>query len=91
MKKQLVILILIGMYLTGQYTFGQISEGGTPISFSLEIDTEKVKTPVLVMPPVDARALLQEDETMRKEYPQMERPFRFGYAIDVHIDIKKTA
>jgi hypothetical protein len=78
MKKQLVILVLIGMCLTGQYTFGQISEGGTPISFSLEADTERVKTPVLVMPPVDVKALLQEDETMRKEYPQIERPYRLS-------------
>jgi hypothetical protein len=40
------------------------------------------------MPPVDARALLQEDETSRAEDALI--PFRFGKAIDVDIDIKKA-
>ena len=34
MKKQVIILALF--CILGQYTFGQISEGGMPISFSLD-------------------------------------------------------
>ena len=41
MKRQAVILILIG--ICSQYVFGQISEGGTPVSFSLDIDRLKEK------------------------------------------------
>ena len=86
MKRQAFILILIG--ILSQYAFGQISEGGTPISFSLDIDVGREKIPVTTMPPVDARALLEEDEMLRAENTQI--PFRFGYAIDVDIDIKKV-
>ena len=56
MKRQVFILTLIG--ILSQYAFGQISEGGKPISFSLDIDTQKEKIPVLAMPTVNAKALL---------------------------------
>jgi len=89
MKRQVFILTLIGILcFSGKYTFGQISEGGTPISFSLDMDTGKEKIPVVAMPSVDARALLQEDEMTRAVDAQI--PFRFGYAIDVDIDVKKA-
>ena len=83
MKRQIVILFLIGFL--SQYALGQISEGGTPLSFSLDMGREKI--PVLAMPSVNSRALLEEDERQRAENPQI--PFRFGYAIDVDIDVKK--
>jgi len=57
-------LTLIACFII-QYALGQISEGGTPISFSLDMGREKI--PVLEMPVVNARALLQEDEKARKE------------------------
>ena len=60
MKRQVFILVLIGFL--SQYALGQISEGGTPLSFSLDMDTGREKIPVLVMPRVDARALIEEDE-----------------------------
>lgn len=89
MKRQMIISILLGILsLTSQAVFAQISEGGTPISFSLDIDTRKEKIPVMEMPAVDAKALLEEDKKLRMKNPQ--RPFRFGYAIDVDIDIKKA-
>ena len=45
MKKPTLILILIcSLCLTSKSTFGQISEGGIPISFSLDIDIHKEKT-----------------------------------------------
>jgi len=84
MKRQVFILTLMG--ILSQYAFGQVSEGGAPISFSFNIDAEKEKIPVLVMPPVNVKALLQEDKEARTENAQ--RPFRFGYAIDV--DIKES-
>jgi len=86
MKRQVLILILIGFL--SQYAFGQISEGGTPISFSLDIDAGKENIPVIAMVPVDTRTLLEEDERQRAEDAQI--PFRFGYAHDVNIDIKKS-
>jgi V8-like Glu-specific endopeptidase len=85
MKIKVIVLALFCILC--QYTFAQISEGGIPISFSLNIDMEKEKIPVMIMPVVDVKALLEEDEKKRKEDAQI--PFRFGYAIDVDIDIKK--
>jgi len=88
MKRYVLISILIGILcLTNKYAFGQISEGGEPLSFSLDIGVEKEKIPVLAMVPVDVKSLLAEDERLRAE--KVQRPFRFGYAIDVDIDIKK--
>ena len=90
MKRKILFLALIGVLcIRGQYSYGQISEGGTPISFSLDMDAEKGKIPVLQMPAVNAKALLEEDERARSEKPM--RPFKFGHAIDVAIDLKKSA
>ena len=60
MKKQIFNLILIG--ILSQHALGQISEGGTPVSFSLDIDVRNGNIPVISMPSVDVRAILQEDE-----------------------------
>ena len=87
MKKQVFILTLIGILcLISQYAFCQLSEGGTPISFSLSIDADKETIPAIVMPLVDVKNLLEEDA--RKE--DALSPFRFGYDIDVDIDIKEA-
>ena len=86
MKRVVFILALMGTFV--QYVFGQISEGGTPMSFSLNIDTGREQIPVMMMPSVDASALLGEDEQLNRE--GVLRPFRFGYAIDVDIDVKKA-
>jgi len=43
MKRQVLILILFGILcITGKYAFAQISEGGTPVSFSLDTGREKI-------------------------------------------------
>ena len=81
MKRLIFILSLIS--ILSHNAFGQISEGGEPISFSLGIDTEKEKIPVTVMPPVDVKALLEEDEKLEKEDAQ--RPFRFGYGESIDV------
>ena len=87
MRRQVFILALIGFFcFKGHYISGQISEGGTPMSFSLDMGREII--PVMTMSPVDAKALLAEDERTRMEGVQ--RPFRFGYAMDVDIDVKKA-
>ena len=78
MKRHVLILILC---LMSRYVFAQIREGGTPISFSLDIDAGREKIPVIAMSTVDARTLLEEDEILRAE--DVQSPFRFGYAIDV--------
>jgi V8-like Glu-specific endopeptidase len=82
-------LILIGaLCLIGQCALGQISEGGSPVSFSLS--TKMSDVPVVTMPPVNTKALIQEDEEARMVKDDTPKPFRFGYAIDVDIDIKKA-
>ena len=87
MKRYTIFLIMLcALCLVGQHSLGQISAGGKPMSFSLEIDKEKI--PVLVMPPIDIKALLQEDEKARKENVQI--PFKFGCALNVNIDVKKN-
>ena len=48
----------------------------------------KEKIPVVVMSPVDVEALIEEDK--RAGMNDAPKPFRFGYAIDVDIDIKKA-
>ena len=40
------------------------------------------------MPPVDVQALFEEDENAKEDGAP--KPFRFGCAIDVDIDIKKA-
>ena len=84
MKKIVLILAVVG--ILSQYVSGQISEGGTPVSFSLNMEKEKI--PLIEMPSVNAKALIEEDEKVRTEDAQ--RPFRFGYAHDVDIDLKKA-
>jgi len=86
MKTKVLFIILIGMLF--QNSYGQLSEGGTPISFSLSFKELIEKTPVMELPAVDVKALLEEDELLRKE--EVQRPFRFGKAINVDFDIKKN-
>jgi hypothetical protein len=88
MKKQTIILILVGIlcatcqYMSDQTNDGLTKEVTTRSGFSLNVEI-----PVLVMPPVDVNVLLEEDERAKME--NLQRPFRFGYAIDVDIDIKR--
>ncbi|MCL2072861.1 MAG: serine protease [Marinilabiliaceae bacterium] len=85
MKRAVFIVALLGIF--AQHMFGQISEGGTPISFSSDFDAKREVIPLMTMPLVDARALNEEDERLESE--NVQRPFRFGYLIHVDIDIKK--
>jgi len=88
MKKHAFILTLFGfLYLSSQLTFSQISEGGTPLSFSIGIETQKEKIPVFAMPSVNAKEMIEAYVKERAENDQI--PFKFGHAMDVDIDIKK--
>ena len=80
MKKQIFFLIFIG--LISQYAFSQISEGGTPISFSLDVVNARMnELPVMVMPSVNVKALQEEDARISRMVEDELRPFRFGYVI----------
>jgi len=67
MEKRIFILALIVIFcmITNQHILGQISEGGTPLSFTLDIDAKKETIPVSVMPAVDVKALIAEEERSR--------------------------
>ena len=87
MKKYITFFALIGIFcLINQNGISQVSEGGIPLSFSLGIDVRNL--PAIEMPPVDTEKLLREDANPQNVKEQ--KPFRFGYAIDVDIDIKKA-
>ena len=86
MKRYTLLLTTVfALCLLSQYSLSQISEGGQPMSFSLDVEKEKI--PVLVMPPVDVKTLIQEDE--KASMGNIQIPFRFGYALSVNIDVKK--
>jgi hypothetical protein len=86
MRKNILLFVLVCVLcLLNQYTFAQINEGGEPMSFSLNID--RINVPVLTMPSIDRKTLIIENEKAEKE--DVQRPFRFGYAIEVDIDMKK--
>ena len=86
MNRLFVVFIFIG--ILSQYAFGQISEGGTPMSFSMDINTGRDVIPVVTMPTVNARALIEEDKRQRAENDLI--PFRFGYDFNVDIDLKEA-
>lgn len=88
MRNHFLTLVLIGcLCLTSQFAFAQISEGGTPISFSLDIDMRRGGMSTLEMPMVNNQALLIEDEIAKIENDPNPL-FRFGYTINVDIDLK---
>jgi len=87
MKRIFTLVLASFLYLVSKPAFAQISEGGTPLSFSLNIDMRRGGTPLLEMPVVSNQALLMEDEIARIEN-EPSPLFRFGYAIDVDINLK---
>jgi len=64
----------------GKALIAQISDGGTPYSFSSVIADS---VPTVRMETVDVAALLAEDELEMKQ--GMPVPFRFGYPFDVSL------
>ncbi|MBM4170184.1 MAG: hypothetical protein FJ215_13665 [Ignavibacteria bacterium] len=60
----------------------QVSQGGTPYSFSKALHP---KLHTIVMPPVNARQLIAEDE--QEQRLGIAIPFRFGYALDANLGL----
>jgi len=77
------VLFLTFFLVLSSNLFAQVSEGGFPFSFrnTLSNDINSIE-----MPPVDVQVLLQEDAIEEK----LGIPYRFGYPIEVDIDIKKA-
>ena len=73
--------ILILIYLFHIELFGQLSIGGEPLSFSVSCK-DSIQT--ITMPIVNVDSLQSEDEK------NQQGPFRFGYAMDVNIDIRNS-
>lgn len=83
--KKLLSFIVVLVFLLG-ITFNlnsQISQGGTPKSFSVEDKTKLKEVPYEVMPFVDVEALKKEDEYID---PLKDRPWRFGQNLEVYLN-----
>ena len=81
------ILLLLSFFLvfsfSQQIVVAQVSEGGIPSGWSLS--TEGI--PVITMPTIDKKALLEEDVYEES----LGLPFRFGFPHEVSIDFLKQA
>jgi len=71
------------LLLSGSNLFAQISEGGTPPSFSNRLSSD---LPTVFMPSVNVEALLAEDEAEQSK----DVPFRFGEPIDVDYTLNNS-
>jgi len=81
--KRIILLISALLFFNGVISQAQISEGGTPTSFSLEINTNEI--PTISMPPFNLDSVKQAEADLGST----PRPFRFGYAFNVDIDLKR--
>ena len=81
-RKNKLVLILC---LISQCIWAQINEGGKPTSFYLDISTRGI--PVLEMLAVNTDSIKKENEKIYRN--NFMEPFKYGYAIEVDIDIKK--
>jgi hypothetical protein len=75
-------VIFLSAFFCISNSFAQLSEGGTPYSFNNILINPVVS---VQMPPVDIEELLMEDAEDEKNGI----PFRFGYQIEVNLDIKR--
>lgn len=84
MKKFSVVVFLF-LY-ANFFVFGQLSIGGTPLSFEKINYTFSEQIPVIQMPEFDLATLIAEDEIL-DQYKDI--PWRFGHNINVNINIKE--
>lgn len=82
--KYITLFVAFSVILISNISYCQISKGGKPYSFT-EIDL-KDSVSTVKMPKVNVDSLLVVD-AMDKD---TEKPFRFGYAIDVDMDLKDS-
>lgn len=80
---QFAILLIIALMMTCGSALAQISAGGTPRSFGLNL-TDKIDTKI--MSTVDVAAYLDEDEIEEAEG----LPYRFGAPFDVFYDLHNS-
>ncbi len=78
-----VFSVLMAVFV--HYSAAQISQGGTPISFTLGEKSLTQNVPMQVMPYVDVDALKAEDIVLDQ---RKDIPWRFGQNIEVAIDVK---
>lgn len=83
MRKRFVFVVSI-MLLFSVSVKAQISQGGSPLSFQKRIHHSEV--PVKLLPEVNVRALLAEDEINKGK----DVPFRFGTDIDVYYNLMNS-
>jgi lysyl endopeptidase len=81
-----MIVSFFSIFLLVFASYGQISHGGSPFSFSLQSKSGiSPQIPVIEMPFVDVDYLKTEDLVLDQI---KEIPWRFGFNIDVKIDVK---
>jgi lysyl endopeptidase len=81
-----MIVSFFSIFLLVFASYGQISHGGSPFSFSLQSKSViSPQIPVIEMPFVDVDYLKTEDLVLDQI---KEIPWRFGFNIDVKIDVK---
>lgn len=85
MRREKFLMVFLFFALLPVLAQAQISEGGEPISFSLEMNTSEI--PSIAMPPVNVDSIIQEE--LKLDEQGVGRPFRFGYVHNVDIDLKK--
>jgi hypothetical protein len=81
-SKFFAITFLLTLFIWQASLFAQLSEGGIPYSFNNNLRNPVVS---IEMPPIDKDKLLAEDALDEKNGI----PFRFGYPIEVNLDIKR--
>ncbi len=73
--KQITHLVMLSATLWSISVFGQISQGGVPISLKIEDKSQLSEVPVKVMPEINVEALRAEDAI----FDQLkDRPWRYG-------------
>lgn len=86
MKKIHFLFSFLMIVIWASPVFSQISQGGTPRSFSIQLDSKQAaQVPVIQMIDVDVDSLRAEDAI---NDPLKDRPWRFGENLFVDIDVK---
>jgi hypothetical protein len=91
MKKISVYLIISILAISIQRVSGQLhTERDLPISFLANVNLQTISK--ISMPVVDTRSLLREDDISlrRSNADDISKPFRFGYMMDVDINLKRV-
>ncbi|MEM7369014.1 MAG: trypsin-like peptidase domain-containing protein [Bacteroidota bacterium] len=78
------LLLSLALLMLPKWGLSQISHGGTPASFGLSLGTERI--PELLMPAVDLKALILEDQQRDAD----KLPYRFGYEFEVDLSLKNA-